>query len=414
VLSNSWGIDEDYTSQIDMQPFYQAVRDAVQGGRGGLGAVVLFAAGNGESDWMGNVRGTLIGDHELQAMPEVMPVGGTWTDDRTVAYSDFGPNLSVVAPTGTIDYNQAGIFTLDTLGERGFSRHGRLYMPSPWTGQDADAGFAEPDPTGNYSAHFNGTSAACPIAAGVVGLVFSANPGLTGAQARMIVEQTADKVGGATYDARGHDDHYGFGRVNAGRAVRVAALGLEQAEGAPCAEDLNCAQGVCVTLGDGAGVCLVPCAGAADCRPGQVCAPIEAGGPSVCQAACASHGECAAGEVCQAGLCQRVDCAQGGVCPAGAACPEFGASRPCAPTCAEDAACAAPALCWPAVGGDVCQVLSCQTILDCPAGGLCTEGVCVRAQPAGGGGCGVAGASGGAWWLALAALAGWGVRRRRP
>ncbi|HOX46839.1 MAG TPA: S8 family serine peptidase [Myxococcota bacterium] len=415
VLSNSWGVDEAYTSQIDMQPYYQAVRDAVQGGRGGLGAVVLFASGNGESDWMGNVQGTQIGAHELQAMPEVMAVGGTWTDDRVVVYSDYGPSLSVVAPTGTTDYNQAGIFTTDTLGESGFSRHGRLYMPGLW-GEDADAGFAEPDPTGNYSSHFNGTSAACPIAAGVVGLVFSANPGLTGAQARWIVEQTADKVGGVAYDALGHDDHYGFGRVHAGRAVRVAALGLELDDGAACVEDINCARGQCIRVDAGAeqGVCAVPCLGPADCLPGQECAPLGAGRTSVCQDACASHADCPGGAICQDARCQVVDCAQGGVCPAGTACPTKGVARPCAPSCADDAACQAPALCVPEVGGGLCETLTCQTALECPADALCAAGVCQRIPPAEGGdegcGCGASGAPGGLLLLALAGLA---LRRRR-
>jgi subtilisin family serine protease len=274
VVSNSWGIDEQYTRQVDMQPYYQAVRDLVSQGRGGQGAVVLFASGNGEQDWFGNVRATEIGPNELQAMPEVMAVGGTWTDDRVVVYSDYGPNLSVVAPTGSLDYNQAGIFTADTLGERGFSRHGKLYMPGMW-GSDMDTGVSEPDSTGNYSAHFNGTSAACPIAAGVVALALSANPGLSGAQARLVVERTADKVGGVTYDARGHHERYGFGRVNAARAIRVASLGLELPDGAACAEALNCAHESCwkTSPGEALGVCVTPCQADEDCPAGARCGP---------------------------------------------------------------------------------------------------------------------------------------------
>jgi MYXO-CTERM domain-containing protein len=203
----------------------------------------------------------------------------------------------------------------------------------------------------------------------VVGLVFSANPGLTGAQARWIIEQTADKVGGAAYDALGHDDHYGFGRINAGRAVRVAARGLELGDGAPCAEDINCARGQCVRVDAGAeqGVCAVPCTGPDDCQPGQECASLGSSGISVCQDACAS-----------------------------------------------DAECTPPALCVPAASGNACQTLACQTALECPTDAYCPAGVCQRIPPSegddGGCGCGASGAPGG---LALLVLAGVGLRRRR-
>ena len=38
-------------------------------------------------------------------------------------------------------------------------------------------------------------------------------PDLTRDQLRTIMRDTADKIGGAVYDANGHNDDYGFGRV---------------------------------------------------------------------------------------------------------------------------------------------------------------------------------------------------------
>jgi subtilisin family serine protease len=55
--------------------------------------------------------------------------------------------------------------------------------------------------SGNYTATFNGTSSACPNAAGVMALILSVNPALTMASARQIIESTCDKVGGYTYTA---------------------------------------------------------------------------------------------------------------------------------------------------------------------------------------------------------------------
>jgi thermitase len=67
---------------------------------------------------------------------------------------------------------------------------------------------------GNYS----GTSFASPVTAGIYALMFSVNPKLTPSEADSILFQTADDLGTV-----GWDMYYGHGRVNAGRAVQLAA-----------------------------------------------------------------------------------------------------------------------------------------------------------------------------------------------
>jgi thermitase len=59
-----------------------------------------------------------------------------------------------------------------------------------------------------------GTSFSAPIVAGVAALVMSQNPGLSGADVMARIQQTADDRG-----ASGWDTVYGYGRVNAARAV---------------------------------------------------------------------------------------------------------------------------------------------------------------------------------------------------
>ncbi len=65
-----------------------------------------------------------------------------------------------------------------------------------------------------------GTSYSAPIVAGVAALVMSVNPQLSGDQVQNIVKQSSDDLGAA-----GWDPIYGSGRVNAARAVSMAAGG---------------------------------------------------------------------------------------------------------------------------------------------------------------------------------------------
>jgi hypothetical protein len=69
---------------------------------------------------------------------------------------------------------------------------------------------------GGYGS-WSGTSFSAPVVAAVAALVISANPALTASQVQDILKQSADDLGPA-----GWDPGYGWGRVNAGRAVNLA------------------------------------------------------------------------------------------------------------------------------------------------------------------------------------------------
>ncbi|MDJ0732211.1 MAG: S8 family serine peptidase [Crocosphaera sp.] len=77
--------------------------------------------------------------------------------------------------------------------------------------------------SGNGYGTSTGTSFAAPCAAGCAALALSMNPNLTRNELRQIMRDTADKIGSVVYDANGHNDDYGFGRVNAYQAVLRAA-----------------------------------------------------------------------------------------------------------------------------------------------------------------------------------------------
>jgi hypothetical protein len=66
---------------------------------------------------------------------------------------------------------------------------------------------------GSYQS-WSGTSMAGPHVAGLAGLVIAQNPARSNAQVRQVIQQSADDLG-----TPGRDDYFGYGRVNAERAL---------------------------------------------------------------------------------------------------------------------------------------------------------------------------------------------------
>ena len=62
--------------------------------------------------------------------------------------------------------------------------------------------------------YLDGTSMACPIVAGIAALVLSRNPGYTPAEVKERIQSTASDAG-----KKGYDNEYGYGIVNAAKAV---------------------------------------------------------------------------------------------------------------------------------------------------------------------------------------------------
>lgn len=75
--------------------------------------------------------------------------------------------------------------------------------------------------SGGYS-NMNGTSMAAPYVAGIASLVFAANPSLTAADVKTILEDTATDPN-PNDNVEGWDDETGYGMVNAAGAVKEAA-----------------------------------------------------------------------------------------------------------------------------------------------------------------------------------------------
>jgi subtilisin family serine protease len=175
IVSNSWG----YVDPIPVPAsLAQAIATVYQNGRGGRGALVLFAAGNDDR---------AINPDELQAAEGVFTIGAINNFQDQTPYTNTGAALDVVAPTGAL--------TTDISG-------------------------AEGDSPDDYTSTFGGTSSACPVAAGVAGLLVSAAPERTAPELYEVMIRTARPAPYANPDANGHDLIFGYGIIDPSAALR--------------------------------------------------------------------------------------------------------------------------------------------------------------------------------------------------
>jgi len=194
IISCSW--EHLVSSQIE-----KTIQQISENGRDGKGTPVFFASGN---DFWGYATNAVA---YPAAYEYSIAVGASTDKGQRAFYSKWGPELWVVAPSGG---GRSNIFTTD------ISTPGRGLNPG-----NEHAGGAD----GLYTSAFFGTSAATPLAAGVAALMLSVNPALDRDAVKQILADTADKIGtGEVYDPQtGHNDRYGYGRVNAGAAVDTAS-----------------------------------------------------------------------------------------------------------------------------------------------------------------------------------------------
>jgi len=177
VLSNSWGYN---TTEQFADNIINAIGRARTQGRNGNGSVVVFASGNW-NEWFSGVTFPA-------NVSGVITVGAIDNNGNIWNYSSRGSEMDLVAPSGDVGSN-GDVRTIDRMGSNGYE-------------------------DGNYTNSFGGTSAACPQVSGVAALMLSVNSNLYETQVRTTLQQTATDMG-----ATGFDNTFGYGRVNACRAV---------------------------------------------------------------------------------------------------------------------------------------------------------------------------------------------------
>lgn len=202
VCSNSWGAAARYF------PLSTRIRAAIsrcaRSGRNGRGCLVVFAAGNEARDIDDPANGSLNG---FATHPDVVTVAATTSMDEQAHYSNYGRQILISAPSS--GRGGWGIVTTDVMGE--------VVLPD---GRRIPAGYDEGDYTLHPDRRFGGTSSACPLVAGIAALVLAANPELTAADLRRVLAETARPLAD---QAGQHDPRYGYGCVDAHRAVLAAS-----------------------------------------------------------------------------------------------------------------------------------------------------------------------------------------------
>jgi subtilisin family serine protease len=185
-----------------------ALKRVVSEGRGGRGAVMVRAGGNGRA------AGRNGNDDAFVSDSRAICVAAVRRDGRPTDYSSPGACILVSAPGGTTA--DGGLFTTDLPGFDGANFVG-FFPPYQYL---SDYRF--------NSLGFVGTSASAPLVAGVVALVVAANPTLTLRDVQQVLLLSARHVGDLDPDVRPNgaglrvSHNAGYGVVDAGAAVRLA------------------------------------------------------------------------------------------------------------------------------------------------------------------------------------------------
>ncbi len=173
VINNSWG----FTAAIEVpDTLAEVIARAATEPRDGLGALVVFAAGNDDRE---------LEPQELTALPEVFCVSATDSYGYPTNYTNYGDAVDVAAPSATVSIAPGD----ETL------------------------------------INFGGTSAAAPVVSGLAAWGGAGDPTLAAAELAELLSSTAVPSPLGTHDEDGHHPEYGFGELSAAGVLEVLTAG---------------------------------------------------------------------------------------------------------------------------------------------------------------------------------------------
>ncbi|VVO88756.1 hypothetical protein PS874_02061 [Pseudomonas fluorescens] len=218
IANHSWGFSKDFAlSNLQgglvntASALMTNAQYAADSGRGGLGTVIVTAGGN-ERATGGSAQGSLLNNNRFSIQVGAINAQGDLSTLETgsAPFSNPGASLLVSAPGSNV---WSTSYKLET--ERGST-------------------------FGNDYSAMKGTSFAAPIVSGVIALMLQANPNLGYRDVQQILAVSARKVedgatqwndnGARNWNGGGmHASHdYGFGKVDARAAVRLAESWMTQ------------------------------------------------------------------------------------------------------------------------------------------------------------------------------------------
>eukprot|EP01091_Cochliopodium_minus_P014026 TRINITY_DN4679_c0_g2_i1.p1 TRINITY_DN4679_c0_g2~~TRINITY_DN4679_c0_g2_i1.p1 ORF type:complete len:600 (+),score=172.51 TRINITY_DN4679_c0_g2_i1:166-1965(+) len=195
IFTNSWGPFDDGKRYEGAGPaLTAAMEQSVKEGRGGKGTIYVWASGNGRRandncnyDGYSNHRYTIT-------------IGAVTEAGSYAFYSEPCSSIFASAPSSG---SGNGIITADLMGRRGNN------------------------PT-DCNLNFGGTSAAAPLAAGMISLMLGVNPNLTWRDVQHILANSSSSVDIRNTDwwsneaGYRHNHNYGFGLINPEKAVELS------------------------------------------------------------------------------------------------------------------------------------------------------------------------------------------------
>ena len=139
-----------------------------------IGGLLVWSAGN-------DGRNLNLGPRDAD---DIIVTGATNSGDNKSGFSAFGPFVDLTAPG-------EGVFTTDA---------------------DSNSDYAS----------VSGTSFSCPLTAGLIAMIWSANPSLTPDEVEQVLKEGCDDLGNA-----GVDNTYGYGRINTFNSLSLAFNPIE-------------------------------------------------------------------------------------------------------------------------------------------------------------------------------------------
>jgi len=251
VLSCSWGLKASGYVKFSKTAETVVSEITTNGGRAKNGLVICFAAGNfnlptylepeDNPDGMeyygsgGTTLGQFFSTKTIRSgwteQPGVIVVGSMTDQGRKALYSNWGPHLTVTAPSD--NWHPKSLSTRP--------KYGNLALT---TSDNENHGLGlsqvgmENEDFGAFTHGMGGTSGATPQVAGVCALILSILPGLSAQEVKRIIEKSCSIgvinqgldeasmhnnaiIDGAFHAETGHSQWFGYGLLDAAQAVKM-------------------------------------------------------------------------------------------------------------------------------------------------------------------------------------------------